>query len=250
MVIRHSRAQTRLFSLEVREDRDLNFPEWPSVISVSVVPVVIISACGLPSLAFYGRLAALVSRLRLFQREMLWEQQKWAKEGPGDHQQLLEVLRTQTLQVTERARLIRRALFFFLVAVPLLIVCRLTPVTSWVFPAATLFAAVLFVLGLLSMLGGVISALVELRESLEQVKLERRFVFHAVEPSLSDERQDSGEIFTDTSSWQTLRRRGRFRGVRRCNQPVFTRRFQETENCGVGQNRDQRSRQRRVIQVR
>jgi len=49
-------------------------------------------------------------------------------------------------------------------------------------------------------LGGVISALLELRESLEQVELEGRFVFHAVEPSLSDERQDSGEIFTDTSS--------------------------------------------------
>jgi hypothetical protein len=97
------------------------FPEWPSIISVSVVPVVIISACGLLSLAFYGRLAALVARLRTFQREMLREQEKWAKEGPGDHQQLLEVLRTQTLQVTERARLIRRALLFFLTTVAILI---------------------------------------------------------------------------------------------------------------------------------
>ncbi len=178
----------------------MNFPEWPSVISVSVVPVVIISACGLLSLAFYGRLAALVSRLRLFQREMLREQEKWAKEGPGEHQQLLEVLRTQTLQVTGRARLIRKALLFFLVAVALLIVCSLTLVTSWFFPPVTFFAAVFFVLGLLSMLGGVISALMELRGSLEQVELEGRFVFHAVEPSLSDSRQDSEEIFTDASS--------------------------------------------------
>ena len=58
----------------------------------------------------------------------------------------------------------------------------------------------LFLAGLLSMLGGVISAMMELRESLEQVELEGRFVFHAVEPSLSDLRQDSEEIFTDTSS--------------------------------------------------
>jgi hypothetical protein len=178
----------------------VNFPEWPSVISVSVVPVVIISACGLLSLAFYGRLAALVSRLRSFQREMLREQEKWAKEGPGEHQQLLEVLRTQTLRVTARARLIRRALLFFLVAVALLIVCSLTLVTSWFFPPAALFAAVFFVLGLLSMLGGVISAMMELRESLEQVEFEGRFVFHAVEPSLSDSRQDSEEIYTDTAS--------------------------------------------------
>jgi len=178
----------------------VSFPEWPSIISVSVVPVVIISACGLLSLAFYGRLAALVTRLRLFQREMLKEQEKWAKEGTGDHQQLLEVLRTQTLQVTQRARLIRRALLFFLTAVAILIVCSLTLVTSWFFPPAAFFAAVLFVLGLLSMLGGVISAMLELRESLEQVELEGRFVFHAVEPSLSDSRQDSEEIFTDTSA--------------------------------------------------
>jgi len=48
--------------------------------------------------------------------------------------------------------------------------------------------------------GGVISALIELRGSMEQVELEGRFVFHAVEPSLSDSRQDSGEIFADTTS--------------------------------------------------
>ncbi len=50
------------------------------------------------------------------------------------------------------------------------------------------------------MLGGVISAMLELRESLEQVELEGRFVFHAVEPSLPDLRPDSEGIFTDTSS--------------------------------------------------
>lgn len=46
----------------------------------------------------------------------------------------------------------------------------------------------------------VISAMMELRESLEQVGLEGRFVFLAVERSLSDSRQDTEEIFTDTSS--------------------------------------------------
>jgi len=110
------------------------------------------------------------------------------------------VLRTQTLQITERARLIRRALQFFLTAVAILIVCSLTLVTSWFFPSAAFLAAVLFVAGLLSMLGGIISAMLELRESLEQVELERRFVFHTVEPSLPDSRPDSEVIFTDTSS--------------------------------------------------
>jgi len=179
-----------IVTLKFSEEAGVSFPEWPSVISVSVVPVVIISACGLLSLAFYGRLAALAAR----------EQGKWAKEGPGDRQQLLEVLRTQTLQITQRARLIRRALQFFLTAVAILIVCSLTLVTSWFFPPAAVSAAVLFVAGLLSMLGGVISAMLELRESLEHVELEGRFVFHAVEPSLPDSRPDSEGIFTDTSS--------------------------------------------------
>jgi hypothetical protein len=42
--------------------------------------------------------------------------------------------------------------------------------------------------------------MMELRESLEQVELEGRFVFHAVEPSRSDSRRDAEEVFTDTSS--------------------------------------------------
>jgi hypothetical protein len=61
-------------------------------------------------------------------------------------------------------------------------------------PPGYFFAAVFFVLGSVSMLGGVISALMELRGSLEQVELEGRFVFHAVEPSLGDSRQDTEEI--------------------------------------------------------
>jgi len=169
-------------------------PQWPSIISVSVVPVVIISACGLLSLAFYGRLAALVARLRTFQREMLREQDNWAREGLEDQRQLLEVLRTQTLRVTERARLIRLALLFFLFAVALLIVCSLTIALSWFFPVATFFAAAFFLVGLLSMLCGVISAMMELRDALEQVEFEARYVFQTVEPSLSDSRSDFNEI--------------------------------------------------------
>ncbi|HUL33014.1 MAG TPA: DUF2721 domain-containing protein [Candidatus Eisenbacteria bacterium] len=169
-------------------------PQWPNIISVSVVPVVIISACGLLSLAFYGRLAALVARLRTFQREMLREQENWAREGLDDQRQLLDVLRTQTLRVTERARLIRLALLFFLSAVALLILCSLTLAVTWFFPMATFFAAGLFVLGLFAMLGGVFSAILELRNSLEQVEFEARFVFQTVEPSLAGSRRDANEV--------------------------------------------------------
>ena len=89
--------------------------------------------------------------------------------------------------------MIRMALLFFLSAVLLLIICSLTLVLSWFFHPATVVAAAFFRLGLLSMLCGVISAILELRESLEQVEFEGHFVFHAVEPSLADLRQETIE---------------------------------------------------------
>jgi hypothetical protein len=166
-------------------------PGWPSVLSASVVPVVIISACGLLSLAFYGRLAAVVSRLRGFQREMLVEQEKMQHQGQLDHSPLLNMLKTQTVHVTRRARLIRRALLFFLVAVAFLIVCSLTLVLSWFVRAAAFFAGIFFVLGLFSMLAGVISAMMELRGALQPVELEARFVSESVDPSLAESRRES-----------------------------------------------------------
>lgn len=164
----------------------MHFPEWTNIISMSVLPVVIISACGLLSLAFYGRLAAVVARLRGFQREMLEAQDKLEKTGALEEARLLEVLRTQTEQVKKRARLIRLALLFFLTAVGLLIICSLALAFSWLLSAATFVAGVFFVLGLCSMLGGIVAAMMELRGALQPVELEARFVSRAVEPSIAE----------------------------------------------------------------
>lgn len=174
----------------------MNWPEWQSIISMSVVPVVIISACGLLALAFYGRLAAVVSRLRGFQREMLVEQEKLALTGELGEARLLELLRTQTHQVTRRARLIRLALIYFLLAVALLIVCSLMLVASWFVHQAAFIAAVFFVLGLLSMLGGILAAMMELRGALQPVELETRFVSSAVEPSIAEALQEAEPLMT------------------------------------------------------
>lgn len=175
----------------------VNLLQWQSIISMSVVPVVIISACGLLSLAFYGRLAAVVSRLRGFQREMLVEQEKLARTGEVGEARLLELLRIQTQQVTRRARLIRMALTYFLLAVAFLIVCSLTLVASWFVLQAAFAAAVFFVFGLLSMLGGIIAAMMELRGALQPVELETRFVSSAVEPCIAEALQEVETLMTD-----------------------------------------------------
>ena len=187
----------------------MNLPQWQSIISMSVVPVVIISACGLLSLAFYGRLAAVVSRLRGFQREMLVEQEKLARTGELGEARLLELLRTQTQQVTRRARLIRLALTYFLLAVALLIVCSLTLVASWFVPPAAFAAAVFFVLGLLSMLAGIVAAMMELRGALQPVELETRFVSSAVEPSIAEALQEAESLMTDDPSAEVPPQRSR-----------------------------------------
>jgi len=175
----------------------MDLPAWQNIISMSVVPVVIISACGLLSLAFYGRLAAVVSRLRAFQREMLKEQEKREKTGDGEQARLIEVLSTQTQQVTRRAKLIRLALWFFLVAVALLIVCSLTLVASWFVRQAAFLAAVFFVLGLLSMLGGIVAAMLELRGALQPVELETRYVSSAVDSHSEEALQEAEALMTD-----------------------------------------------------
>jgi Protein of unknown function (DUF2721) len=182
----------------------VNLPEWQNIISMSVVPVVIISACGLLSLAFYGRLAAVVSRLRGFQREMLKEQQKLAHTGGVEEARLLELLSVQTQQVTRRARLIRGALMFFLLAVALLILCSLVLVASWFVHQVAFVAAGLFVVGLLAMLGGIIAAMVELRGALEPVELETRFVSSAVEPAIAEALQEAESLMTNEPTGNTV----------------------------------------------
>ena len=86
--------------------------DWPGMLSMSVLPAMIISACALLALAFYGRLSVVVARLRGFQREMLQEQKELPHEGQMERSQLLEMLKTQTDSVIRRAKLIRLTLFF------------------------------------------------------------------------------------------------------------------------------------------
>jgi len=139
----------------------------------------------------------VVSRLRGFQREILMEQEKFARTGSVDGARLLEVLRRQTEQVKHRARLIRSALMFFLSAVGLLIVCSLALAFTWYVRSAALFAAVFFVLGLFSMLGGIIAALMELRGALAPVELETLFVSRAVDSSIAEALQEAQALEAD-----------------------------------------------------
>jgi hypothetical protein len=156
--------------------------QWPQVLSSAVVPVIVISACGLLSLAFYNRLAAVVARLRALHRERLHEQDYL--DGPtartetirARHAQVLRMLEEQTTRVARRARLLRGTLLCLLCTITSLIACSLAAGLSVMLPAAIYAAVALFVMGMLTMLCAAIYALREMMSALDPVETESHFV--------------------------------------------------------------------------
>jgi hypothetical protein len=167
--------------------------QWLRVVAASVVPVVVISACGLLCLAFYNRLAAVVARLRRFHRERLHEQDLLDRQGPAAtsdpaaadaarrHAQLLDVLEEQTSHVARRARLIRATLSCLLSAIACLTLCSMFSGLALVAEGVVVAAVLAFLLGMVLLLLAVAFALVELRQALDPVELESRFVASVTE---------------------------------------------------------------------
>ncbi len=159
--------------------------DWSKIISAGVGPIIVISACGLLCLAFYNRLAAVVSRLRSLHRERLVETERLAKArlqaGTGSldvvrAQELLGMLKVQTDRVRRRAYLIRATLLCLLITIGCLALCSLALGLSTLFSGLIIPAATLFILGMLTMVLGILMAMAELRQSLDPVDLEARFV--------------------------------------------------------------------------
>ena len=159
--------------------------DWSKIISAGVGPIIVISACGLLCLAFYNRLAAVITRLRAFHRERLQEQSALSRErnsaNPNEaqvvrHQEILGMLQVQSDSVGRRARLIRRCLQCLLMTIICLSLCSIAVGFSVAWPAALYVAVPLFILGLLLLIAGVAYAMIELRLALDPIELESRFV--------------------------------------------------------------------------
>ncbi len=173
----------------------MNLPAWPSIIRMFVVPVVIISACGLLSLAFYGRLAAVVSRLRGFQREMLKEQEKLVRRRSGSVWPHRSAAHTDAAANPLRSP--DPASIDILPDHDRAVDCLQLDVGSLlVAPAAAFLAALFLVLGLLSRLAGIIAALPELRGALQPVEVETRYVSNAVDLPIAEGLQEAQALMT------------------------------------------------------
>ena len=166
--------------------------DWSKVIAAGVGPIIVISACGLLCLAFYNRLAAMVTRLRAFHRERLHEQDRLnaaRATTPADErtvvrcQELIGMLETQTRQVTQRAKLIRSTLICLLSTIICLAICSLALGLSTFHERLIQLAAVMFILGLAMLVAGVVFALLEIKHALDPVDLESEFVREMVDQS-------------------------------------------------------------------
>lgn len=156
-------------------------PEQVShMVAASVMPVVVISAAALLCLAFYNRLAAVITRLRAVQRERLELQERLEKMTSADIEKntglrytcILESLSDQSTGIINRARLIRATLGCLLLCIACLVVCSLLNGLTVVWTNAVVGAVIFFVVGMLLLLAGVTCALFELRSSLNPAELE------------------------------------------------------------------------------
>jgi len=158
------------------------------VISTAAVPVVMISACSLLSVAFYNRMAAIVSRLRSLQRECIEHQEKLYAQRDSRYPdqmlgrrtvQLIAMQRLQTRGVLRRARFLQLALGCVLAAIGIFVICCLS-LELYAFEGANetlgIVSATLFLVACLVVFTGVCFALAEMRCALEPITQESALV--------------------------------------------------------------------------
>lgn len=166
---------------------------WTELITFSVVPVVIISACGLLCLAFYGRLNAIVTRLRTIQRERLreykeifeLEKENTEKSIKQEAEHFLHHLEKQTTDLLKRAFYIRNCIVCLILAIFSLVISSLFIGLSVVFPILDFSVVIFFVLGLFLVLSGLCFAIIEILKSLRPIQIESDFVQELLKSTLT-----------------------------------------------------------------
>lgn len=150
------------------------------IITAAVGPVVIMSACGLLCSTFYTRITNVIMRLRVFQRERIAEQAALDKETDPKvrkrRQDLLDVLSVQTDMMIHRVRLIRTTILCLLVTILCLATSSLSLGAAMMWAPAFYPAGAFLVLGILSLMTGIVFAILDLRLAVRPVVLETSYV--------------------------------------------------------------------------
>jgi len=136
------------------------------ILSVSVTPVVLISACGLITLALYNRLGAILARIRAIHQQKLDLLKGRKLENGLDQRQLLKLIDTQSAQATDKARMLQRGLACLLGACLAFLISSFLTAGSVVFQSLGLLALITHFVGLALFASGLIWALKEINRSL------------------------------------------------------------------------------------
>jgi hypothetical protein len=159
------------------------------LLSVSVTPVVLISACGLITLALYNRLGIILARIRALHLQKIELLQSRDKNGQLDHRLLLVLIDSQVDKVTQKAKIVQKGLVSLLGACLSFLSCSFLAGAAVMDPAFGAIALVSQGVGLFLFALGVGWALRELMHSLTPLEEESdylRALTQQYEPHVSE----------------------------------------------------------------
>ena len=143
------------------------------LLTASVTPVVLISACGLITLALYNRLGAILARLRAFHQQ----KRELLKELESDESRtLLSMVDSQIEKVTLKARVVQKGLYCLLSAVVAFLLCSLLAAVAVQYKQISMIALGMHFIGLLLFLSGIGWAIRELTLSLTPLDEENAYL--------------------------------------------------------------------------
>ncbi len=145
------------------------------IIQLMLAPGLMISACGLLLLGMNNKYSLVVNRIRLLNEERRKTLRK-IDDSEFSYQEnvRLESISKQLERLTYRVQLVRNAVLFYTIAVALFVVTSLFIGFSYLFDVTRInsFITSFFLLGMISVLFGVIFAAYETYKGYEIVKFE------------------------------------------------------------------------------
>ena len=125
------------------------------LLSSSFTPIVLISACGLITPSLYSRLGEILVRIRAIHHQKIELLKNLHEHELEEQQMLLDMLDAQIEQVTDKAQMIKKALYCLLSAIAAFLFCSVfagaAELGEWISSAALAMGVIgvgLFLVGL------------------------------------------------------------------------------------------------------
>jgi hypothetical protein len=153
-----------------------NITSIVEIIQLMLAPGLMISACGLLLLGMNNKYSLVVNRIRLLNEERRKAIHKTTEDKNFNYQetQRLESISMQIASLVYRVKLVRNAVLSYTIAVALFVLTSLSIGFGYLFDITRLnsFITILFLVGMLSVLCGVIFAAYETYKGYEIVNFE------------------------------------------------------------------------------